>query len=56
MKRQVGISLPKDIQEAVERWRLAQPVPPSKSAAIAAMVAEGLKIFEAKGQKNDDQS
>jgi hypothetical protein len=46
MARQAAISLPPEVVEAVERWRLAQTVPPSKSAAMAAMIAEGLRVFE----------
>lgn len=47
MKRQVGISLPPKLREEVEAWRLSQPIPPSTSAAMAAMIAEGLKAFKA---------
>jgi hypothetical protein len=45
MARQAAISLPPDIQQAIEEWRVSMPVPPSKSAAMVALIRAGLKAL-----------
>jgi hypothetical protein len=45
MARQVGVSLPPEIEAAVEAWRASLVVPPSRSAAITVLVREGLKAL-----------
>lgn len=34
--------LPRDLIARIEAWRLAQPVPPSKTRAIAYLIERGL--------------
>ncbi len=50
-KRTQGARIPPDTIERVDAWRKAQPVPPSRSAAIAALVARGLDAVEADAAK-----
>lgn len=43
--KQFSVSLPVEVAAAVEKWRLAQVVPPSRSAALAAFVAAGMRVL-----------
>lgn len=43
MARQIPVTLPQEIEAAVEAWRLGMAVPPSRSAAMAALVVAGLR-------------
>lgn len=43
MSKQYGLSLSPDLVAAVDRWRLAMPVPPSRSAALGALIVAGLR-------------
>jgi len=41
--KQIAITLPPDLDAAVADWIASQPVPPSKSAALAHLVRIGLQ-------------
>lgn len=43
MSKQYGLSLPPDLVAAVDRWRLSMPVPPSRSAALGALIVAGMR-------------
>lgn len=45
LPKQVAVSLPDDLSAAVERWRLSAAVPPSRSAALAALIAAGMRAL-----------
>lgn len=45
MSKQYGLSLSPELVAAVDRWRLAMPVPPSRSAALAALIAAGMRAL-----------
>lgn len=46
MSKQVAVSLSPELEKAVDQWRLSLVVPPSKSAAMAALVAAGLRVMD----------
>lgn len=41
--RQLAVTLEPEVERAVEQWMGAQAVPPSKSAALAYLVLQGLR-------------
>ena len=46
--KQIAITLQPDLEQAVQDWIASQPVPPSKSAALAHFVRIGLQAVASK--------
>lgn len=45
MAKQIAVTLSENVEEAVEEWRKSMPVPPSRSSAVAVLIAAGLKVL-----------